>query len=143
MGKILIKLADVPNFAREEYHPDQVRIYAEFTKLTFQALNLPSIRQFMEQLADSLNLRSVEVRVMRLPSWKSKTIRFAGQQLRGRVGIKSQLIDIFPDIFWSNKLSKPFGVPSPRGFILNSTLRALIHEMLHISGLKDEDEVRS
>lgn len=146
MVEILIKLADVPNFAKDEYHPTQIKIYSEFTKLTFQALNLTSIQDFIKELANTLNLKHVKVRVMRLPSKKDKimltrNLRFVGEQLKGRVG-PNLLIDIFPDLLWPNRLSSPYFSIAPRGFILNNTIRALIHEMLHLSGIIDENEVR-
>ncbi|MEX2701668.1 MAG: hypothetical protein Q6368_001150 [Candidatus Baldrarchaeota archaeon] len=82
---------------------------------------------------------------MRLPSYKSRIIgitkkgRIVHEQLRGRSWKDRNLIDIFPDCHFLGKLSKPCWRVGLRGYILNSSLRTLIHEMLHKSGIHDEE----
>jgi hypothetical protein len=147
---ITVMLPDIPKYLRLEYHPDQVELYSKFTELTFKSLKLPSVVEFMESLASTLKLEKLGVLVMRLPARRSRInfvekegkIRFVGEELHGGAVKKRDLILVWPDLIWPNKKAKPWGMVGIRGFILNVTIRAVIHEMLHKSGVKDEDEVR-
>jgi len=144
-----IRLASVPRFCENEYHPTQVKLYSEFTRLVFQALTLPSVSRFIRQLTESLGLGRIEIRIMRLPSRRSRaapvlrggSIRVVGTQLKGRTWVRKRAIDIYPDLLWPDRRCRPSWQISPRGFILNSSIKALIHEILHLSGLRNEDEV--
>jgi len=148
--RIKIKLASVPKFAKDEYHPDQVALYSKFTELTFKALNLPSVSEFMEELAEDLGLESVEVRVCRMPAARSRVtlvkkegkLHLVTEILWGRTPRKGGFINIYPDLLWPNRMMKPRGLIGIRSFVLNSSIIALIHEMLHQSGVRDEAEAR-
>lgn len=70
--RIIIKLPDVPKHLKLEYHPDQVALYSKFTELTFNALALLSVNEFLENLSSILGLEKIEVLVMRLPARRSK-----------------------------------------------------------------------
>jgi len=150
MKRVSIRLAEIPEFAKEEYHQDQVTFYSKFTELTFKALNLPSVAEFMDQLAENLNLETVEVRVLRMPSAKRRVslIQKEGKpHLRiempeGRFHKGSGLIDIYPGVTPFPKLVRPFWRMPIRGYVLNGAIRALIHEMLHQSAVHDEAEAR-
>jgi hypothetical protein len=148
-GKITIRLAPIPDFAKDEYNPSQIEYYAKMTELVYRTLNLDSISDFSKELIAILNIREdVEVRIMRLPSHRSKVFgmdnrgKILDEQLHGRSWKNRPLIDVFPDRLFSDKLSKPFLSVGLRGFILNSSIRAIIHELLHKSGLNDETKVR-
>jgi hypothetical protein len=148
--RITVILVDIPKLARDEYHPDQVMLYSKFTELMFKALNLPSIAEFMENLAKMLSLEKVNVLVMRLPprrSWmglvkKEDGIHIIREELHGISVKKRDMIIVFPDLLYPSRLRKPFWRIGIRGCVLNSMVRAVIHEMLHKSGVKDENEVR-
>ena len=77
--------------------------------------------------------------------YKSKIIgvtrkgRIVHEQLHERSWKDRNLIDIFPDCHFLGKLYKPCWSVGLRGYILNSSLRALIHEMLHKSGMHNEE----
>jgi len=111
-------------------------------------LSLKSVDSFLEELVDILGTGEVEVRVMRLPSYRSKIYgitkkgKFLEQQLYGRAWKKKPLVDIFPNCLYPDKCSEPFWNVGLRGFVLNSSIRAIIHELLHKSGLHDETQVR-
>jgi hypothetical protein len=148
-AKLTIRLAAIPNFAREEYHQDQIEYYAKITELVYKALNLNSVDAFLEELSEILGIGEVvEVRIMRLPAWKSKIFGISArgkileEQLYGRSWKKKPIVDIFPNRLFPDKLSKPFWSVGLRGLILNSSIRAVIHELLHKSGLSDEKKVR-
>lgn len=148
LGEIKVRLASIPNFAKDEYHPDQIKFYRKISELMHKALNLDPVCNFIKELVEFGNIRKdIELRIMRLPSWKSKIFgidkkgRIIDQQLHGRAWKDKPLIDIYPDCHFPNKLSKPIWRVGIRGFILNSIIRGIIHEFLHKSGLKDEDEV--
>ena len=85
---------------------------------------------------------------MRLPAYKSKIYGISNkgkileQQLYGRAWKKKPLIDIFPNCLYPGKKVEPFWNIGLRGFVLNSSIRAVIHELLHKSGLHNETEVR-
>jgi hypothetical protein len=147
--KITIRLAPIPDFAKDEYDPSQIEYYAKMTELVYRTLNLDSISDFLKELITILNIREdVEVRIMRLPSYKSKIFgiskkgKILDEQLYGRSWKKKPLVDIFPNRLFPDKLSKPFWSVGLRGLTLNSSIRAIIHELLHKSGLSDEKEVR-
>jgi len=148
--RITIRLAEVPKFAREEYHSDQVAHYSKFTELTFKALNLPSVIEFMEHIAENLTLKAVQVRILRMPNGgrKASPIQKEGrthlviEYRKGSFGKRRGFIDIYPDLIWPSRLIKPKERVGIRGFILNSAIKALIHEMLHQSGIHNEAEVR-
>ena len=150
MKRISIRLAEIPKFAKDEYHPGQMAFYSKFTEITFKALNLPSVSEFMESLAEKLGLESVEVRVCRMPAARSRVSlaekegkpHLVIEDLRGRISKEGGFIDIYPDLFWPSRTRKPIGLVGIRGFILNSSMRAMIHEMLHQSGVRDEAEAR-
>jgi hypothetical protein len=148
--RIIIKLPDVPKHLKLEYHPDQVALYSKFTELTFNALALPSVNEFLENLSSILGLEKIEVLVMRLPARRSKIefvkeegkTHMVWEELHGAALKKYDLILIWPDLLWPNKKAKPFWCIGIRGATLNSTIKAAIHEMLHKSGIADEEEVR-
>lgn len=148
-GKITIRLAPIPDFAEDEYNPGQIECYAKMAELVYRALNLDSISDFLKEFVAILNIREdVEVRIMRLPSYRSKIFgmdnkgKILDEQLHGRSWKNRPLIDVFPDRLFPDKLSKPFLSVGLRGFILNSSIRTIIHEVLHKSGLNDETRVR-
>jgi hypothetical protein len=112
-------------------------------------LNLNSVSDFLKGLIVTLNIRKdIEVRIMGLPSFRSKIFginkkgKILDEQLHGRSWKNKPLIDVFPDRLFPDKLSTPLLSVGLRGFILNSSVRAIIHEMLHKSGLNDETRVR-
>jgi len=148
-GKITIRLASVPNFAPNEYHQKQIEHYSKFTELVYKALSMDSVENFLGELVEIHGIgEEFEVRIMRLPSYKSKIIgiskkgRILEQQLYGRAWKKKPLVDIFPNCLYFDRLSEPDCSVGLRGFILNCSIRALIHEILHKSGLHDETKVR-
>jgi hypothetical protein len=148
-GKITIRLAPIPSFAKDEYHPDQIEYYAKITELVHKALNLDSVRDFLNELIEIRGIsEDVEVRIMRLSSYKSKILgidkkgKILDEQSYGRSWKKKPLVDIFPNRLFPDKLSKPSWSIGLRGLILNSSIRAIIHELLHKSGLNDEKIVR-
>lgn len=146
-GKITIRLASVPNFALNEYHQKQIEYYSRFTELVYKALSMDSVDSFLKELIENLYISEVEVRIMRLPSHKSKIFgiskkgRIFEQQLYGRAWKKKPLVDIFPNRLYPDMSSEPFWSIGLRGFVLNSSIRAVIHELLHKSGLHDETKV--
>jgi len=150
MKRVSIRLAEIPEFAREEYHPNQVAFYSKFTELTFRALNLPSVAEFMDKLAETLNLQTVEVRVLRMPSsrrsanlvQKEGKTHLVIEYRKGLFRRRRSLIDIYPDLLWASRLTEPRERAGIRGFVLNASIRALIHEMLHQSGVHDETEAK-
>ena len=148
--RLAVKLTDIPKYVRLEHHPDQVALYSKWTELTFKALRLPSVSEFMENLACTLGLEKLEVLVMRLPARRSRIelvkkegkIHLVREELHGGAVRKRDVILIWPDLLWPNKKAKPSWGVGIRGFMLNSMIRAVIHEMLHKSGMRDENEVR-
>ena len=147
--KITIRLAPIPNFAKDEYHPNQIDYYAKITELVYKAFNLDAVSDFLTELIEILRMsEDVEIRIMRLPSYKSKISgidkrgKILGVQLYGRSWKKKPLVDIFPNCLFPHKLSKPFWSVGLRGLILNSSIRTIIHELLHKSGLNSETKVR-
>ena len=150
MGRVMIRLADVPHFAKEEYHVDQVVLYSKFTELMFKALNLPSTAEFMDWLAGDLKVESVKVRVLRMPHTRSRVDlaqkngkpHLIIEEYKGRFSIKRNLIDIYPSLFWPRRLMKPIWGIGVRSFILNSAIKGIIHEMLHQTGVRDEGKVK-
>ena len=150
MKRINIRLAEIPRFAKDEYHPNQVALYSKFTELAFKALTLPSTIKFLEYLADKLDLENVKIRVCRMPAAKRRISLVEKQgkpyirieESQGRFWRKSGLIDIYPGPLWPNRKGKPVWTIGIRGHVLNSIIRAVIHEMLHQSGVHDEAEAR-
>lgn len=149
-ARLNIWLASKSKYAKAIYHPDQVALYFKFTELTFKALNLPSVSEFTEKLAASLGIEKVDVRILRMPSPRSRfkleekegKAHIVIEELRGRSWRTNISIDIYPDLLWPIKDQKPSLSIGIRGYILNSTIRAVIHEMLHKSGVHDEAEAR-
>lgn len=147
-GKFKIRLASLPYSAADEYHPQQIEYYSRFTELVYEALRMDSVNSFFKEFIGNLSIGEVEIRIMRLPSYKSRIFgvsrkgRILEQQLYGRAWKKKPLIDIFPNCYFPDKVSKPSLWVGLRGFVLNGSIRALIHELLHKSGLHDETEVR-
>lgn len=149
LARITIRLAPVPDFAKDEYSPSQIEFYAKITDLVYRALNLDSFADFLKELVVTLNIRKdIEIRIMRLPSYRSKMVginkkgKILDEQLHGRSWKNKPLIDVFPDRFFPDKLCTPLVSVGLRGLILNSYVRAVIHEILHKSGLNDEARVR-
>lgn len=148
-GEVKARLASIPNFVKKEYHPDQIKFYEKMSALMYKTLNLDSVCNFLKNLVGFLKIRKgIELRIMRVPSWKSRIFginkkgRIIDEQLHGRTWKDKPLIDIYPDCYFPSKLSKPIWRVGIRGVILNSIIRGVIHELLHKSGLKDEDEVK-
>jgi hypothetical protein len=145
--QIHIRLAEVPKFAWEEYHPEQASRYIQLTEYVFKALHLPSIREFLERLAEDIEIEEVEVRVCRLPSRSSMvyiTENGGKQKLvikdhRGRVPKKGGFIDIYPPPMPFQKGEKPKWLLPFCDTIVLLELKSLIHEMLHL-GLKEEEK---
>jgi len=149
LGRIRIRLAPIPDFAKVEYSPSQIEFYARLTDLVYRAMNLDSVSNFLKELVVTLDIRKdIEVRIMRLPAHRSRILgidkkgKILDEQLHGRSWKNKPLIDVFPDRLFPDKLSTPLLSVGLRGFILNSSIRAIIHEILHKSGLNDETRVR-
>ncbi|RJS83385.1 hypothetical protein CW709_01275, partial [Candidatus Bathyarchaeota archaeon] len=80
---VKVRLASVPNFAEKEYHPDQIKFYEKMTELIYRALTLDSVYNFIKDLVQRLSIKGeIEIRVMRLPSYKSRII---GITNKGRI----------------------------------------------------------
>jgi len=149
-ARLNIWLASKSKYAKAPYHPDQVALYFKLTELTFKALNLPSVSEFTEKLVESLGIEKVDVRVLRMPSPRSRfeleekegKTSIAWAELRGRSWRTNISIDIYPGLLWPTKDQKPLSSIGIRGYILNSTIRTLIHELLHKSGVHDEADAR-
>lgn len=149
-ARVNIWLASKSKYAKAPYHPSQVALYFKLTELTFNALNLPSVSEFTEKLAGSLGIEKMDVRMLRMPSPRSKfeleeregKTSIVWAELRGRSFRTNISIDIYPGLLWPVKDQKPSSSIGIRGYILNSTIRTLIHEMFHKSGVHDEAEVR-
>jgi len=150
VARITVTLQDVPKCLRLEHHPDQVALYSKFTELTFKALRLQSVAEFMENLASTLGIEKLEILVMRLPARRSRIefvkeegkLHVVWEELRGGAIRKRAVILVWPDLIWPDKKAKPSWSVGIRGFVLNRTIKTVIHEMLHKSGVRDEDEVR-
>ncbi|MCW4003259.1 MAG: hypothetical protein NWE95_05020 [Candidatus Bathyarchaeota archaeon] len=146
--KITIRLAAIPDFALNEYHQEQIEYYSKFTELVYRALSIDSVSVFLQELIKNLGINEVEIRIMRLPSFKSKIVgitvkgRILDHQLHGRAWKKKPLIDIFPDCLFLDKFSEPYLNVGLRGYVVNGSIRTVIHELLHKSGLHDEAKVR-
>jgi hypothetical protein len=149
-ARVNIWLASKSKYAKPPYHPDQIALYFKFTELTFKALNLPSVTEFMKKLAESLGVENMDIRMLRMPSLRSRInreekegkLKLVLEQLHGRSWRTNISIDIYPELLWPIKEQKPFWRMGFRGHILNSTVRTVIHEMLHKSGVHDEAEAR-
>lgn len=149
-ARVNIWLASKSKYAKAPYHPSQVALYFKFTELTFKALNLPSVSEFMEKLAESLSIEKADVRILRMPSPRSRfgleenqgKISIVIEELRGGSWRTNISIDVYPDLLWPVKDQKPSLRLGIRGYVLNSTIRTLIHELLHKSGVHDEAEAR-
>jgi hypothetical protein len=149
-GRVTISLAVIPRLLKQEYHPDQVILYSKFTELMYKALNLPSVATFTEKLAAELGIKRVVVLVNRLPARRSKVdlvlkegrVHLVREQLEGISKKTGALIIVWPGLLCLQKGVKPFLRVGIRGYMLNSTIRALIHELLHQSGVHDEAEAR-
>ena len=149
--RVSFRLAQIPDFAEEEYHHQQVALYAAYAELTFEALNLRTVLSYFERLSKKLRVKNVSIRIMRMPASKSMNYlvyrngkhRLVKKRLKGRHNRRTGVIDIFPYLFWPRRKSKPFASVGIRGHFLNGTLRTVIHEMLHKSGLREEEEVRT
>ena len=148
--RVNIRLAKIPRFSKDEYHQDQVELYSKLTEFIFRALSLPSVREFMEDLAEALGLERVQVVVNRLPASRSGThlVEREGKphlviETLHSVALKDRpVIILFPDALWPGKTMKSTWSIGIRGHILNISIRALIHEMIHRSGVRDEAEAR-
>jgi len=146
--RVTITLAEIPRLLKQEYHPDQVALYSKFTELMYKALNLPSVSAFTEKLAAELDIKTVEVLVNRLPARRSKAhlalkegrVHLVKEQLWGISKKTGPLIIVWPGLFYLQKKAKPSLRVGIRGHILNSMIRALIHELIHQSGVHDEAE---
>jgi len=109
-GHVVFRLAELPKFAGREFHPRQVALYSRFTELTFKALNLPCVSEFMEELAGNLGLRSVRVRVLRMPARIGRVeltqsedrTHLIVEYRHGLFRVGSGLIDVYPPIFVSS-----------------------------------------
>jgi hypothetical protein len=146
--RITIRLASLPDFALTEYHPIQIGHYLKFTELTFKALSLGSVDSYIRELITTLDIDNIEIRIMRLPAYKSEIFgitnkgKIIEQQLYGRSWVKKPLIDIFPNCLYPNKTVVPAWNVGFRGLILNCSVCAVTHEVLHKSGFHNECEVR-
>jgi hypothetical protein len=146
-AEICIRLAEVPKFAWEEYHPEQALHYIQLTEHVFKALHLPSIYEFLKRLAEDFGIEKVEVRVCRLPS-RSSTVYIVeneGKQKlviknhRGRVPKEGGFIDIYPPPMPFQKREKPMWLPPFCDKLVLLALKTIIHEMLHL-GLKEDEK---
>jgi hypothetical protein len=150
MGRIRIELAAFPEFKREGYHPDTMRLYSKFTELTYRALRLPSMVEFLQELADRLGLSEIEIKVMRMPPrrTRARVVRPPGkrriimEELRALLDKRTGLIKVYPGLEWPRGMMRPIWRVGLRGFVLNHALRGVIHEAIHKSGIEGEDGVR-
>lgn len=148
-ARIHMRLAEVPEFAWKEYHEGQVIVYIKLTEFVFEALKMPSVKEWLEKFAEKLNIKEIEIRLNRLPHHKAillpielgKREIFKPIGTFGRSSKRRPFIEVYPFPHFISKTSKPYLRPSLRGEILE-VLRTIIHEMLHQAGIWDEGEVK-
>ena len=134
-----IRLAEVPRFASEEYCPQQVECYRILTETTFRVLNLPSVSAFLDSIAQKLGIQDeIEARVCRVPS--------AGQargSLLGSHKPRTGTITLYPLSLWPDPKTKPGDIPDDAADVFCvHVIQTIIHELLHRSGVHDENRVR-
>jgi len=149
--RVSFRLAQIPDFAEEEYPHQQVALYSAYTRLTFDALSLKTVSKYLDHLSNKLHIKNVDIRIMRMPASKSANhlVYRKGKRslvkirLKGRYSRRTEVIDIFPYLFWPKRRSKPSASVEIQGSFLNETLKTVVHEMLHKSGLTEEKVVRT
>ena len=150
MKMFALKLAQVPKFALDEFHPSQVEYYAKYSKLMYRILGIKSVSVFIEAITKKENIEKdkvKEIKVMRLPSFRSKQLKKVGdeRQLMGRYSPEKRLIELYPLLVWSDEKKplskKDMDLSKKLGEIGIRTIKTLIHEILHI-GYKNEAKVK-
>lgn len=150
MRMFVLKLAQIPKFALNEFHQTQVEYYAKYSKLMYRILGIKSVPVFIEAIMKTENIEKdqvTEIKVMRLPAFRSRQLKEVGdeRQLMGRYSAKKCLIELYPLLVWSNEEKllnqKDMDLSKKLGEIGVHTIKTLIHEILHIK-YKDESKVK-
>jgi len=150
MRMFVLKLAQIPKFALNEFHQTQVEYYTKYSELMYRILGIKSVPVFIEAIMKTENIEKdkvKEIKVMRLPAFRSRQLKEVddGRQLMGRYSDKKCLIELYPLLVWPDE-KKPL---SKKDMDLNKklgetgvhTVKTLIHEILHIK-YKDEGKVK-
>ncbi len=119
----------------------QVCFYIKYASVVFKSLRRPLFQKFLrwmlkrENMGDDM-VSNVQVRVF--PFQKGN-----GNSLAGKCNAKNGEIRIYPKkLEFCRKLTRKFGKKQVRSYIKNRAKAALIHELLHLKYLSDEEKVR-
>jgi len=118
-----------------------VSFYIKYASIVFKSLRKPLFQKFLrwmlkrENIGDDM-VSNVQVRVF--PFQKRN-----GNSLAGKCNAKKGEIRIYPKkLEFCRKLKQKFGKEKVRPYIKNRAKAALIHELLHLKYLDDEEKVR-
>jgi hypothetical protein len=136
--KVKIRLAEVPKFAFHEYNANQLEGYRWLTEITFKVLTLPVVSDFLDAFTDKLGIQGeIEARVCRVPSAGETRGRLLGSHRR-----MTGAITLYPCSLWADPKMKPDDIPDDLASIFSvDVVETIIHELLHRSGIQDENRV--
>lgn len=118
-----------------------VGFYIKYASVVFEALRRPLFQKFLRWMLKRENIgadmvSNVQVRVF--PFHKRN-----GNSLAGKCNAKNGEIRIYPKkLEFCRKLIQKFGKEKIFSYIKNRAKAALIHELLHLKYLNDEEKVR-
>ncbi|MBS7620882.1 hypothetical protein KEJ32_01990 [Candidatus Bathyarchaeota archaeon] len=116
--KVKVRLAEIPSFALKEYHEMQVKVYSKITEFVFEALNSPSIRDWLEAFAERLGVKEIEIRLNRMSYHEAKLLPielgkrgiFRPIGTFGRSSKRRPFIEVYPNPHFTAKTLSPTGV---------------------------------
>jgi len=137
---VLIRIADPPESLIKEIPEKHAEFYFKYAKVVAETLRCHSFQSFLDWVIKKENINKDEVRDIRVIVFPSKNER--GKRLAGRCSKRGQ-ISIYPKgikailrLLVKNKKEK-------LGFYLKKrAMSTLIHELLHVKYLDDEERVR-
>jgi len=137
---VLIRIADPPESLIKEFPEKHAEFYFKYAKVVAETLRWPSFQSFLDWVIkkENINKNGVkDIRVIVFPSKNEKGKRLAGRcSKRGQISIYPKGIKAILRLLVKNKKEK-------LGFYLKKrAMSTLIHELLHIKYLDDEERVR-
>lgn len=123
------------------YSETQFSFYTKYSCFTLKALRKPSFQKFLGSMLVSENIEETNVNAIDIKVYPAP--RKNGNNIAGRCNVFRGKIRIYPKtIKFCRGFSQKFGRDILFAYAGNRARAALIHELLHLKYVSDEEKVR-
>lgn len=125
----------------ESFSPKHLHFYLNYSCFVLNVLTVPSFQRFLCWMLEKENIETQKVQKVQVNAFPLR--RANGKGLAGKCNVGKGKIRIYPRTRTFCKVfTKKFDRKTLRVYAANRARAALIHELLHLKYVKDEQKVR-